>query len=387
MTAATLTRTTFTTAHADLELAAKILAVVVPKRAAVPILEHVLVQVNGPTVTFSAFDYENSARLDLSTLGGDVYTSFVVPFHKITAALKMGAVGSTPAKRRAMNVTIDPEERTFTFANGTVAKWETDRTPEDYPEIPATGSTVATVAAPDLTRILQVAESTRSRDETLPLLVGTQLVICGGVINAMSTDRYRLSHAYAHGDTDPTGEVKILARSKPMLDMVKLIPDHWVNIGFSDDGGTSRRVSFTHPGTDSPGIGVAFTATLIEGDYPPVMRLFPEKTSLSLTIDRAQVLNYLKGLTIPRRSATPVIMNVHHDRVEFSYDDTGTWAVPCEANDEWKTAFNPGLLKDTLNALTGDTATIAQEHENKPALFTGADNTRVLLMPVRFGIH
>ena len=167
-----------------------------------------------------------------------------------------------------------------------------------------------------------------------------------------------------------------------------------VEIGLSHDTqpGASSLIGFEAGGRRT-------TSTLMDGDYPPVRRLFPETTTIQAVAERQTLLEAVKRVSLVAERKTSVRLAFSHGQVvlEAGQGDNAQASEAIEAQlvgEDISTAFNPQYLIDGLSVIDTDYVRFGFTHPTKPAVITGQEkadggevtNFRYLLMPIRYGI-
>ena len=157
------------------------------------------------------------------------------------------------------------------------------------------------------------------------------------------------------------------------------------------DSATSSLIGFEAGGRRT-------TSLLTDGDYPPVLRLFPETTTIHATVGREELMGAVRRVSLVADRSTPIHMaftdgNLALDAGQGDDAQASEQLVAHLEGEDIATAFNPGYLLDGLAAITQPYVKVDFTHPSKPAVLTGMsaiggeeDTTfRYLLMPIRFG--
>lgn len=357
----------------------------VQQRPTIPILSAVRLTADSDQLELSSFDYEVSARSKVSAtviepgealVSGRLITEIAraLPNQEVTVSLN----GSR----------VDIECGRAKFALGTMAL-------EDYPDLPVVPERSGTVEGGELQKAINQVTIATSKDDTLPLLTGVRIEIDGDRITLLATDRYRLAQRDLHWTpTDPTLTAEMLVKARVLTDVAR-------NLG----GGGTVDVALTQTRDGDRTAIVGFTAgerqetsSLIDGDYPPVRKLFPEVTPLEYVCRRQELLEAVKRVSLVVEGKTPVRLVFEDDALTL---EAGQGEV-AQAQEEvilisggepLRTAFNHVFLAEGLAALDTEFVRFGFTDANKAAVMTGqseeageADTSfKYLLMPIRFG--
>ncbi len=266
-------------------------AKLLPQRTTLPILGGVLISTDDSGVTFSSFDYEVSAKTSTAadvTDGGQVLVS--------------GRLLSDIAQRLPHHdVTLETDGSHVLVRCGT-AKFSLLTMPlEEYPNLPDVTGVTGKVSGDAFAEAVAQVTPAASRDDVTPVITGVQLVVDGGTLSLMATDRYRVAVRNVSWSGDSAESLMALVPARTLAEVGKTFSagdDVEITI---NTGGDRELVAFTS--NDK-----TVTTLLIKGSFPPVQRLFPDSSEnysvvntndlidatrrVSLVIDREAPLRY-----------------------------------------------------------------------------------------------
>jgi len=266
-------------------------AKLLPQRTTLPILGGVLISTDDSGVTFSSFDYEVSAKTSTAadvTDGGQVLVS--------------GRLLSDIAQRLPHHdVTLETDGSHVLVRCGT-AKFSLLTMPlEEYPNLPDVMGVTGKVSGDAFAEAVAQVTPAASRDDVTPVITGVQLVVDGGTLSLMATDRYRVAVRNVSWSGDSAESLMALVPARTLAEVGKTFSagdDVEITI---NTGGDRELVAFTS--NDK-----TVTTLLIKGSFPPVQRLFPDSSEnysvvntndlidatrrVSLVIDREAPLRY-----------------------------------------------------------------------------------------------
>ncbi|OKL50678.1 DNA polymerase III subunit beta [Boudabousia marimammalium] len=358
---------------------------VVPPRPSIPILSGVHLQASEETLTISAFDYENSTKSEVPAevnQPGDILVSGrllseivkVLPHQNVTMKLEDSKVLLTCGATR------------FTLATMPV---------DEYPKLPQFPVLSGHIDADKLATAVNQVSIAASRDETLPLLTAIQVDIDGPKMTLMATDRYRLAmREILWHPQDMKMKANALVRAKVLSDVAKTMTSTGeVSLALSDATvpGAARIIGFTAGDRST-------TSNQMDGDYPPVRRLFPESTPIYAVVNRQELLEATRRMKLAAERNTPVRLQFSDGTLSLQAsqgdDVQGADALPATiVGENIQTAFNPTYLTEGLSVLTTEYVRMSFTHPSKPAVLTGQETVdgeedldfRYLLMPIRYG--
>lgn len=353
-----------------------------PNRPAVPVLAGVLLQTSTDGVlTVSSFDYEVSARSEVPA--------------QVTAAgtaVVQGRMLADIAKALPPKPVDFELEGTKLVLTCGASRFSLHTMPEDdYPDLPAFPEVAGTVDASAFNEAVLQVTTAASRDETLPLLTGVRMEIEGERITLLATDRYRLAmKEIAWTPRTPGISQVALVRARTLSDVAKSMTQAGtLDIALQTDAG-KQLIGFDAAGRRT-------TSQLIEGDYPPVRRLFPDTTPTFAVARTGEIIEAARRVALVAERNTPIRLAFTEGQVvlEAGQGDDAQASEALEATlvgEDITTAFNPHLFLDGLTALGTEYVRLGFTHPTKPVLLSGkksADSEEqeqflYLLMPIRF---
>lgn len=353
-----------------------------PSRPPVPVLSGIRLEADtSGTLLLSSFDYDVSARSHVPAEvsdGGTVLVSGKL-LADITKALPSRPVDFS---LDGTKVALSCGASRFTLSTMPV---------EDYPALPEMPQAAGSIDAELLTEAVGQVSTAASRDETLPLLTGVRMEIEGEKLTLLATDRYRLAMRELSWQPSATDISTVaLVRARTLSDVAKsLTSAGTVDIALGEEASTSL-IGFEAGGRRT-------TSLLVEGDYPPVRRLFPDDTPTHAVVATAALVEAARRVSLVAERNTPIRLSISEGQIvlEAGQGEDAQASEALEATlvgEELTTAFNPSYLLDGLGALNTDFVRMSFTHPSKPAVLTGQhsaegdDDTefRYLLMPIRF---
>lgn len=353
-----------------------------PTRPPSPVLAGVLLSadVEGSLV-LSTFDYEVSAR---STVAAEVEEAGSVLVSGRLLAEIARALPSKPVEVavEGNRVTVICGASRFTLLTMPV---------DEYPSLPDLPEVTGSIDGDSFARAIAQVTMAAGRDETLPLLTGVRVEIEGDTVTMLATDRYRLAMREVSWSPATPGVSRVaLVRARTLSDVAKNLSSAGsVELALAEDGDI---IGFEAGGRRT-------TSLLLEGDYPPVRRLFPEQTSTHTVTATAELVEAAKRVSLVAERNTPIRLSFTEGQVvlEAGQGDDAQASEALESTlvgEDISTAFNPQYLLDGLGSLDSEFVRLSFTHPSKPAVMTGQDTIdgadhaeefRYLLMPIRFG--
>lgn len=352
----------------------------VPSRPPVPVLAGVLIEASAEgTVTLSSFDYEVSAR---GTFPASVERDGAV---LVSGRLLREIANALPHK--PVEFTLDGTKVSVTCGASrfTLATMPVDQ----YPTLPEMPEQSGTIDGATLQAAVSQVTSAASRDETLPILTGVRVEIEGSTISLLATDRYRLAlRELTWKPGSPDISAVALVRARTLNDTAKALGAGDVSLALSSGGGVDLL------GLEAGGL--VTTSLLMDGDYPPVRRLFPDETPITAVVKTSDLIEATRrvSLVAERNASVRLAFSEGEVVLDAGQSDDAQASEALEAvveGGEITVAFNPGYLLDGLNALGTEYVRLGFTQETKPVDFIGLDKPggtlaaefRYLLVPIR----
>ena len=363
-----------------------------PVRPSVPVLAGLLVETNdsGDGLVLSTFDYETSARATVPAVVQDEGRALV------SGRLLADICRSLPARPVDMaiegaKVRLQCGTATFTLQTMPV---------EDYPALPAMPAATGSVASDVFARAVNQAVTAAGRDDMLPVLTGVRIEIAGEHISLLATDRFRLSLRELLWDPGATdAEANALVPARVLADTAKsLTSGSTVTIALSRGGSGGTGSGEGIIGFEGEvGGGLRRTTTrLLDGEFPRVRSLFPAEHTTVARLDRTQLVDAVKrvSLVAERNTAVQLRFDDNGLTLDAGHGDEALATELLEAQVKGEgvtTGFNPTYLLDGLGALDHPVVELAFTQASKPAVISGAADLdaerdtdfQYLLMPRR----
>lgn len=331
------------------------------------------------TVTLSTFDYEVSARSNIPAEVEEAGTILVSG--KLLAEISR----ALPAK--PIDFTLDG---TKVIVKCGTSRFSLLTMPvEEYPQLPEVAVAAGTVDSTEFAAAIQQVSIAAGKDETLPLLTGVKVEIDGDRVTLLATDRYRLAQRQFTWTPATVGaERQALVRARTLTEVARALTSGGdIDVEFSESGDI---IGFEAGGRRA-------TSLLVDGDYPPVRRLFPESTTTQTVTPTAAFIEAAKRVSLVAERNTPIRLTFSEGQVllEAGQGDDAQAVEVVESTingEDITTAFNPAYLLDGLNVLDTDFVRLSFTHGSKPAVLTGqeslegddqSDIFKYLLMPIR----
>ena len=356
-----------------------------PVRPSAPVLAGLLIEASDSGLVLSTFDYETSARAELSAEVADEGKVLV------SGRLLADICRSLPNKP----VELSDEGARVSLTCGS-ARFSLQKMPvEEYPTLPDMPTATGTVASDVFARAVTQAVTAAGRDDMLPVLTGVRIEIEGSSIALLATDRFRLSlREIPWQPRTPDETLAALVPAKVLADTAKsMTSGSDITIALSTGGAGDGIIGFEGV---APGGTRRTTTRLLDGEFPKVRSLFPAEHTTTATVDRESLIDTVKrvSLVADRNTAVQLAFSDGVLTLDAGSGDEAQASESIEANivgEEITTGFNPSFLLDGLGAIEEPVVELAFTQASKPVVMRGvaaegdttANGFRYLLMPRR----
>ena len=253
-----------------------------PQRTTLPILSGVLIEASADGLVLSSFDYEVSARTEISAQVEE-------PGRVLVSGRLLADIAS-----RLPNapVKFSTEDGRITVACGSGHFTLLSMPVEEYPTLPQISDQSGSLDAEEFAAAISQVAVAASRDDVTPVITGVQLEVTASTISLLpptaTESRCARSRGIPRAAASPRPHALVPART--LSEIGKTF-------------GHSGTISVAITNTDDREL-IAFsaekktvTSLLIKGNFPPVKRLFPE------TVENYAVMNTSELIDAVRRVA------------------------------------------------------------------------------------
>lgn len=376
----------FTVARDVLSEAVNWTARTVPTRPSVPILAGIRMEAADGVLTLSSFDYEISTR-------SEIPAEVDIPGETLVSGRLLASIAKS-LPNNPVQFTLEGPKMSLVCGTShfTLATMSVD----EYPPLPQMPAVRGTIDAQALAQAITQVSVAASTDDTLPLLAGVRMEIEDDKITLLGTDRYRLAKREFNWEpAEPGISAALLVKARVLGDVAKSMTSGGrVELAFDVEDGASvnSMIGFISDTRRT-------TSTLMDGDYPPVRRLFPDSTEVQAVVSRHELSEAVKRVSLVAEQRTALRLKFEDGQVtlEAGNDDNAQASEVIAANLDGgalTTAFNPRFLEAGLGVMDTDYVHFAFTEPQKPAVLTGQKEEtegqdfsfQYLLMPIRVGI-
>lgn len=361
--------------QASLSRALRLVTRVVPAKAALPILQTVLLEGRSGRLALTATD----AQIGLvTTLGAEVRTAgrLAVP-----ARLLGDYVAQLPPDALRLTRDADTTPARVECARFTAHLATLD--PDDFPRLPEIDEAQALdLAADRLREAIGRVVFAAARDDSRPALSSVLVELSADGLTLAAADGFRMARARLGEVAGPDRQLLVPARA--VAELGRLLADaEGVRLTLTRDG---RGASFAAGAT-------TLLARLTEGRFPDVERVIPREWRTRVTVDADALRQAVRvaGIFGGGGDARPVVLETAPDRLRLRArgDETGEAESELPATlegEEQAIALNTRLLTDLLDALPGPRLELSWTMPQAPVVIREADHAEpadlALVMPL-----
>lgn len=326
-----------------------------PQRPTQPLLSGALIEAGADSLVVSSFDYEVSARTEVtagvSTPG---------------RALVSGRLLSEIAQRLpSTEVEVSLDGSRVEVRSGT-ANFSLPAMPvEEFPQIPQVGEITGSVPADVFADAVGQVSLAASKDDVTPVITGVQFEITENLLTLTATDRYRVATRGIDWESNSGQEnLNALVPAKIVTEVGKTFAgDGQVQVSIVKDE-DRELVAFT-------GGAKTVTSLLIKGNYPPVGRLFPESIDHYAVLNTAELVEAVArvGLVLEREAALRFSFTEGSVTLEGAGTESAQAVETVDAHlvgDDMVVSLKPQFLLDGLRSTHSEFVRIAFTHTSTP---------------------
>ena len=355
-----------------------------PQRTTLPILSGVLIEATTTGLVLSSFDYEVSARTEISAEVDE-------PGKVLVSGRLLAEIAS---RLPSAPVIFSTDEGRISVACGSARFTLLSMPVEEYPTLPQVSEQSGKVDAEEFANAIGQVAVAASRDDVTPVITGVQLEVTQSTISLVATDRYRVAVREIDWDSGGSGieAATALVPARTLSEIGKTF-------------GHSGQISVAISATDDREL-IAFqadnrtvTSLLIKGNFPPVRRLFPDSVDHYAVMNTAELVDAVRrvALVLEREAALRFTFNIDGLTLEAIGSEQAQASETIDAfltGEDTVVSLKPQFLLDGLTAVHSEFVRISftkTDNPNKPGpvLITsqsskdqpGADNYKYLLQP------
>ncbi|MFM6948849.1 MAG: DNA polymerase III subunit beta [Aquirufa sp.] len=349
---------------------------VVASNPIIPILENILVELEGNQLILTASDLQTvmTTRVEVD---GSENGSIALP-----ARLLLETLRSLPEQP----VTISADQGTFgaeiATANGRFKL--SGENPIDFPRIPEVSKNQSiSLSAMTLGEAIANTLLAVSNDDMRPAMTGVLIQMTGDHTNFVATDGHRLVR-YRRNDIKTEGQSSLILPKKALALLKSTLP--------SDD--TEVKVEFSQSNAFFSFQSFQLICRIIDERFPEYENAIPKQNNNIVTINRLEFLSSVKRISIYSNKTTHQIrLKLTANKLTLSaedldYSNEANEALSCEfSGTDMEIGFNAKLVSELLSNLSAKFVDIKLSEPNKAGLIIPSDQDEnedilLLVMPV-----
>jgi len=300
----------------------------------------------------------------------------------LPARLLLDVVRQLP--RGDVTLELRPSEQDVEVVAGTARFHIRTLRAEDFPPLPEPGGDqIVSMPAQAFTETIARVARSASRDETRPILTGILASASGQELRMVATDSYRLSVKETRLETPLAEGFEANIPARALEELGRLVRDDVEEISI---GVRANQVVFEIG-------GLVLSSRLIDGQFPNYRQLLPETYEHELTIDRAELLEVVRRISLMAQKNAPLRLSFSEGEVRISAQtpDVGEASEPLPipfAGEPFEIGFNPEFLVAGLESAGADQVVLKLISALRPGLLEAADGSGFLylIMPIRLNV-
>lgn len=341
----------------------------VATRSTLPILVHVLLNVNKDGLTLAANNLDMVIACDVpATIADGEGWALTVPY-RLFADYVGTLEGEIVLEKEAHKLRLSCD-RQLAHMNG----MEKD----DFPTVPVYEGGMSELSPGTIKEMLTRTLIAASTEEYRPVLAGVLLSIDGKEIKTTAADGFRLSEMSGAQDWEIPQQIALIpARAAAeVLRISDKLPSDIIKMGLSE-----TRAFFE--------IGaVRMCTSLIEGNYPNVSEIIPKGWDMQVKVLTKELL---KALMVLKPFAFEVVsLEVGDDKIRLVPITTEESSAECEVDasvtgGKLKIGLNLGFLIDVLKVVPSETVVLEMGKSSSPVVvrLEGMEGFLHCIMPVQ----
>lgn len=349
---------------------------VVSTNPVIPILENFLIDITKGTLTATASDLQTTAKISMPVEAEEDGT-IAVP-----AKIFLETLRNLP--EQPITVSIDEETYSVEITSENGRYKVSGANSVDFPRVPAVANAFSiSMEANSINRALSNTLFATSNDEMRPSMSGVYLQLKSDRTVFASTDGHRLVR-YQRTDLVSPNETAILLPRKALQIIKGLLPTDKTNV----------KLNFNSSNAFFEFANIELICRLIDERFPEYENAIPLNNINVMTVERLELLNSLKRISIYSNKAThQVRFSIKATELLISaedvdYSNEASEKLACEYNgEEMEIGFSSKLMMEMLNNIASNLVDLEMSAPNKAALLVpktleDGEDILMLIMPV-----
>jgi DNA polymerase-3 subunit beta len=264
-------------------------------RSTQPVQSTILVSAQDYTLRMTATDLEYIGVVGESPAEVQEPGTICAPAKALTAIV--GSLPDVPVELEA-----DAAKREMHLRAGSASVKLHCLPADDYQTLPEPQDPVElTIPSGELAEVLARTSFACGTDETKPRLTGVHFVIDGGRLRLEATDTYQLSVTHATSAFPPELSRKVIVSASVLREVERCLAQFTGDVIVQMSNRLVRFVAGSY----------AFSSRLIQGEFPNIERIVPQKFATTVTVPRVPLQDALKRAVLVGGNVMPFRVHLH----------------------------------------------------------------------------
>jgi len=357
---------------------------VISSKNTLPILDNYLFQLEENQLTITASDLESTLITGIELDNTDGEGKIAVPAKLLNDTLK-----EFPEQPLTFQINSDTFGIEIFSANGKFSI--VGQNGDDYPQLPSLKEDLAAGINVSHEALLSGINKTlfaTADDELRPVMNGIFIEMSAGDMTFVASDAHKLVR-YKRKDVKAEMDSSFILPKKPASLLKNLLPkeEFDVKLSFDDKNAIFELTNYK------------LICRLVEGNYPSYNSVIPTKNPNKLTIDRLELYNTVKRVSVFSNQASNLIkLNMNESQLVVSAQDvdfsiSAVERLNCQyEGDEMEIGFKSTFMLEILSNLSSSDVKIELSDPTRAGLLLPAEKDHededvlMLLMPMMINI-
>ncbi len=364
-----------------LNQAVSIVSRVAIKSTSLPILEGVMVKADDNAVRFSATDLE--IGVEVSALAKVIKSGqAVVPARILSALGKLMGDDKIHLELAKNSLSIKDSDNETSLQTLESGEFPVIPHPEEALSVEVDGSSLSE----GLRQVVDCTSTTQSRPE----ISGVFMRFKGDQLTLAATDSYRLAQKIISLPKSVKKERELILPAKAANHLIAVLGESGAPVKIIGD---DNQIEFSVAIGEAPlNLDVKVFSRLVEGNYPRYEEVIPQKTPVSVQVDRHELVSKIKAASLLSDQTYEVRLSVSSKenkvRIEARSSRVGEFKSTLSADvsgGDLEVAFNGRFLSDALMNINSADVWLYLIDADKAALIKPGEDQGYLyvLMPIR----
>ena len=340
-------------------------------KSPMPILEGILINAKGSTLTLIASDIDLSieTKIESEVMEEGILVVDAKIFGEIIRKLPSSKITIETKENNIINIHCEKSDFDLVHMNG-----------DDFPGIPIIDEDmVFSIPQGTLKNMIKGTSFAVAQDETRPILTGVLFEVKNRELSLVALDGYRLALRNELIDTD--NNINTVIPGKTLNEVYKILEDseEIVNITF-----TQNHILFNLGSTK-------IISRLLEGEFIKYESIIPHEYKLKVEVNRAELLGCIERASLMAKEGNSNLIkfDIQPDTLIIT-SNSQLGKVKEEANaklqgETLQIAFNSKYLIDVLKIMDDEDIVMELTSSISPCIIKNKDsqNCQYLVLPVR----